>query len=161
MYCLRPLDQSSWTKRPQLLRSVESKLLRVSWKLAGMWVFSRRSFQIPASVKEQREARLGVRTPGFPNIAPEQMCTPGQVAQVPSSIICNMKEFDSSSTKCFSDSFFLPRKKSSTVYYLEKSYVRCLKEVLIPPTFTLSEKGGPSTNHSVLSNNSCNHHIPV
>lgn len=127
-----------------------------------MRVFSRRSFQIPASVKEQREARLGVRTPGFPNTAPEQMCTPGQVTQVPSSIICNMKEFDSSSTKCFSDSFFLPRKKSSTVYYLEKSYGRCVKEVLIPLTFTLSEKGGPSTNHSVLlSTNSCNHHLPV
>lgn len=85
------------------------------------------------------------------------MCALGQVTEVLSFLICNMEEFASSSITCFSGSFFLPRKKSPTVCcYPEKSHVRRLRDVLIPPAFTLAEMImliSPPTN--------IDHHLPL
>lgn len=105
------IDQSSWTKRPQLLYdTIESELKTVCGFVdilrekprnssLNQWTMNRRALGWESGLL------------GSLNRGPEQMCTLGQVTEVLSFLICNMKEFASSSTKCFSGSFFYPERR--------------------------------------------------
>lgn len=64
MYCLRPLDQSSFTKTSQLLCDA-TECQPEPWADVGVWMLSGTAFRIPARINKQRTVVVGTGTSVF------------------------------------------------------------------------------------------------